>query len=191
MLPSEKRIQSKSDYNRFVNHELNNYGLRRKFFFLSYREINILAKHLILLRKTELHNNCNHKLRFYYYKTRLQLLQNKFSLHIPINCCDEGLKIMHVGPVLVNPNAMVGKNCVFHINTGLVAGGVDASSPELGDGVILGIGAVVVGNVRIADDVTIGANSVVTKSVEEEDIAIAGSPARKVSNNGRTKWNKN
>ena len=97
---------------------------------------------------------------------------------------------MHLGSILINENAVVGKNCSFHINTALVAGGRDGGSPVLDDGVVLGVGAVVLGGVHIAENVAIGANAVVNKSFEEADIAIAGVPARKISSNGRTSWNR-
>ena len=53
---------------------------------------------------------------------------------------------------------------------------------------IVGFGAVILGNTHIADSVAIGANAVVNKDVTEEDIAVAGVPARKVSDRGRSAW---
>ena len=191
MLPQEKRVQSKDDLNRFLNIELKKYGKKLKSGVqLHLREIDILAHHNILLRTCEYHVNMGHKFRGIWYKIRLSRLQNKYGLHIPINCCDEGLKIMHVGPVLMNGNVCVGKDCSIHINTGLVAGGVSSDAPILGDGVVVGIGAVVVGGVRIANNVAIGANAVVTKNVDDENVAVAGVPAKIVSSNGGLNWNK-
>lgn len=40
-----------------------------------------------------------------------------------------------------------------------------------------------IGAVKVADNVAVGANAVVTKDVLEEGIAVAGIPAKKVSNN--------
>ena len=97
---------------------------------------------------------------------------------------------MHVGPVLMNGNVDVGEDCVFHINTALVAGGPNDNVPTLGNGVVLGIGAVVVGGVYIADYVAVGANAVVREDVRESNIAVAGVPARKVSDNGSLEWDK-
>lgn len=97
---------------------------------------------------------------------------------------------MHVGPVLMNGKVDVGENCVFHINTALVAGGTNDDAPVLESGVVLGIGAVVLGNVHIAKNVAIGANAVVNKSFLEENIAIAGVPAKKISDRGSCEWNK-
>ena len=97
---------------------------------------------------------------------------------------------MHVGPILINGNAKIGKNCSIHINTSIVAGGIDSSAPTIGDNVVIGVGAVLLGKISIANNIAIGANAVVNKSFFEEDIAIAGVPAKKISNNGRSKWNK-
>lgn len=62
--------------------------------------------------------------------------------------------------------------------------------PQIRNDVIMGVGSVVLGNISIADGVAIGANAVVTKSVEETNIAVAGVPAHKVSNNGKLSWNR-
>lgn len=158
--------------------------------FLPFRGGDILAKHTFLLRNTEYHQNTNHRIRWLYYKIQLNLLQNKYGIHILLNCCEEGLKLMHVGAVLLNSHAQVGKCCTFHINTGLVAGGLNSDSPKLGDGVVVGIGAIVCGGVTIANHVAIGANSVVVKDVMEENVCVAGTPARIVSKNGALMWNK-
>lgn len=55
---------------------------------------------------------------------------------------------------------------------------------------MVGVGAIILGDVTIADGVAIGANAVVNKSVTEENIAVAGVSAKKISNNGRAEWNK-
>lgn len=50
--------------------------------------------------------------------------------------------------------------------------------PIIGDNVYIGPGAILFGDIRIGDNVMIGANSTVTKSFEESNIVIAGSPAK-------------
>lgn len=190
MLEENKRIKSKLDLNRFLKTELDGYGVRRGSVLLPIKEQHILAKHNILLRKTEYHTNTKHRLRSLFYLVRLRMLQYKYGLHIPLNCCDEGLRIMHLGSVLINYRATVGKNSVFHINTALVAAGTNDGVPTLGDGCILGVGAVVAGDVKLADYVAVGANAFVNKSFNEPNIAIAGVPAIKISDNGRNSWGK-
>lgn len=97
---------------------------------------------------------------------------------------------MHLGPILINGKARVGEDCVFHINTALVAGGLDGGVPHLGNHVIMGVGSVALGDIHIADNVAVGANALVNRSVEEENIAVAGVPAKKISNNGALEWNR-
>lgn len=58
--------------------------------------------------------------------------------------------------------------------------GFDASlRPEIGDYVVLGAGAKILGGIRVGDHVTVGANAVVLDSVEAHCV-VAGIPARKV-----------
>lgn len=56
--------------------------------------------------------------------------------------------------------------------------------PHIGNNVFIGPGAVIVGDIKIADNIAIGANSFVNKSFLEEGITIARVPARKVSDKG-------
>lgn len=185
-----KYIQSKQDLKRFLEKETSFYRNKwQKFLPINIGEGQILLKHICLLRKTEYYLNSGKKIRYILSRVRLIRLQNKFSLHIPLNVFDIGLHIMHLGPILVNHKAVVGKNCAIHINSGIVSGGIEGE-PVLGDDIVIGIGSYILGNVYLADGIAVGANSTVIRSFEEQNIAIAGSPARKISNNGRFSWNK-
>lgn len=53
--------------------------------------------------------------------------------------------------------------------------------PQIGNNVEIGVGAKVIGNITIADNIKIGANAVVTKSFDEEGITLVGIPARKLN----------
>ena len=98
---------------------------------------------------------------------------------------------MHIGPILVNGRVKGGKDISLHINTSIVAGGTNSSVPVLGSGIVVGVGAVILGGIELGNDVAIGANAVVNKSFLEDDITIAGVPAKKISNNGSSAWRKN
>lgn len=189
MLPESERIKSKSQLKEWLKYEKSQYSSKGIRCIFPITENDLLCKHQIILRKTEYYLNSNKKILGSLYKIRLLRMQNRYALHIPVNTCGKGLKIMHVGPVLINRNAIVGENCAFHINTAVVASGPCDDVPTLGKSVILGVGAKVIGAVKIADNVAVGANAVVTKSITEEDIAVAGVPAKKISSNGRSQWN--
>ena len=187
MLAKEKRICSKEQLPDWLLYEKKKY---RGVPSLTISEVDILYKHQVLLRKSEYYHNTGNTIMGKIYSLRLSRFQNKYALHIPINCCDRGLKIMHLGPVLINSRCSIGKDCSLHINTAIVAGGTNDGVPTLDDGVIVGVGAVVLGGIYVAKNVAIGANAVVNKDITEENIAVAGVPAKKISNNGRLEWNK-
>ncbi len=190
MLKVENRINSKKELREWITYEREIYhvtwGWVRELFPVSERDI--LRKHQVILRKTEYYINTGKHIKSKIYKIILQRIQNKYGLHIPANTCGKGLKIMHVGPVLINGKATVGQNCSFHINTALVAGGTSDEAPTLGNNIVIGIGSVVLGKTYVANKVAIGANAVVNKDVLEEDISVAGVPAHKISNVGVSGW---
>lgn len=97
---------------------------------------------------------------------------------------------MHLRPILVNGRAKIVRDCVIHINTALAARGNSDGVPRLGNGIVIGWGVTIVGDVTLANGIAVGANTLVNKSFTEENIAIAGVRAKKISNNGRRCWEK-
>lgn len=151
-------------------------------------ETSILWNYQRQLRITEYHLNTNHKIRYAINRFRLNHKMNKTGIYIWPNVCGKGLKIMHIGPILTNGRTRMGENVSVHIMTAFVAGGNDDETPVIGNNVIIGIGAKIVGGVVIGDGIAIGANALVNKSFYEKNIAIAGVPAKKISNNGSSTW---
>ena len=93
----------------------------------------------------------------------------------------EDVVFYHRGSIIINPAARIGEGCKFHGDACIgVARTGETGCPVLGKRVDIGIGARVLGDIYIADDIVIGANAVVTKSFHEPGITIAGIPARKV-----------
>lgn len=103
----------------------------------------------------------------------------KFSFDISFRSqIDPGLVIAHFGYIIVTSNTKIGENCT--LRPGVVFGKkltATTGGPIVGDNVDFGVGTVIVGNVRIGNNVIVGANSVVTKDVPDNCV-IAGSPAR-------------
>jgi serine O-acetyltransferase len=114
-------------------------------------------------------------------------LQSKLSIRcgftLPIGVFDKGLSIAHKGTIIVNANTKVGKNCRIH--EGVTIGTTNGSNvaPVIGNNVFIATGAKIIGDIYIADDVAIGANAVVVKSIMEPGTTWGGVPARKISNN--------
>lgn len=142
-----------------------------------------------LLRKIEYYEMRPPSLLIRLYLTYLGLRYHRLSMllgfSIPTQIFGPGLSIAHRGTIVVNSCARVGANCRLHVcvNIGCQAG-TDDQAPMIGDNVYIGPGTMIFGPIRIADNVVIGANSVVNRSFEEPGITIAGAPARKISDRG-------
>lgn len=106
----------------------------------------------------------------------------KLGFSIPINVFGPGLSIPHYGTIVVNPNVKVGANCRLHVGVNIGASGGADHVPTIGDNVYIGPGAIIFGNITIGNNVSIGANSTVTKSFGN-NVVIAGSPAKIIKSN--------
>lgn len=95
------------------------------------------------------------------------------------------LFIDHAMGVVIGETAVVGDDCVLY--QGVTLGGTGNESgkrhPTLGNGVHVGTGAKVLGNITIGDNVRIGGNSVVVKDVPA-NCTVVGIPGRIVRRNG-------
>jgi len=89
------------------------------------------------------------------------------------------LFIDHGMGVVIGETATVGDDCTIYHGVTLGATDCDAPKrhPDLGNRVMVGAGAKVLGPIKISDDAKIGANSVVLKNVPEGATAV-GIPAR-------------
>ena len=133
------------------------------------------------LRKLEYYRNCRSDVLgrlmygFHRIKFRKQSLLLGFS--IPINTFGPGLAIVHYGTIIVNPNSKIGKNCRIHACTNIGASGGSTKAPQLGDNIYIGPGVKIFGDINLAKNIAISANSSVNKSFNEPNIMLAGSPA--------------
>jgi serine O-acetyltransferase len=106
-----------------------------------------------------------------------------FNCSIPVSAeIGPGCRCGHRGmSVVIHPEARIGKGCLIRpqVVIGGGRGGQDSVAPIIGDGVELGVGAKVLGGVRVGDGAVIGANAVVLDDVPAYAVA-AGVPARVV-----------
>lgn len=148
-------------------------------------------KFICALRKKEYYQNANfsvlQKILLYPLIVINKIFFLRYSVKcgytIPIGVCDKGLALPHRGNIVINTTARIGRNCRIHEGVTIGSTGGSRQAAVIGDNVFIGSGAKIIGDIYIANDVAIGANAVVVKSITEEGTTWAGNPAKKISNN--------
>ncbi len=96
-----------------------------------------------------------------------------------------GILIDHGCGVVIGETAVVGDNCTIY--QGVTLGGVGTKKgkrhPTIGNNVMIGAGAKILGAFEVGDNCQIAANAVLLKPLEENSTA-AGIPARQVKKDG-------
>jgi serine O-acetyltransferase len=84
--------------------------------------------------------------------------------------------------IVIHRRVVIGENCV--IGQSVTIGGRSGhyEVPVLGDNVIVGVGAKILGPIRVGDNAVIGANAVVIHDVPPHAV-VAGVPARIIKRN--------
>lgn len=112
------------------------------------------------------------------YKLLYKFVQIVTGIELPCEVpIGRGFVIEHSGGIVISGYARLGADC--RIRNGVVIGLArveDPCAPQLGDGVDVGAGAKLLGNIRIGNRVLIGANAVVVTDVPDDSIAV-GVPA--------------
>ena len=81
-----------------------------------------------------------------------------------------GLYIGHGGPIVVNPTAVIGNNC--NLSQFTTIGSNEDHAAIIGDNTYIGPNVCIVEDVKIGNNVTIGAGSVVTKDIPDNATAV-------------------
>jgi serine O-acetyltransferase len=104
-----------------------------------------------------------------------------FGIEISLRCrIGGGLILPHTQGTVIGASS-IGRNAIIFQGVTLGAKGLgliydEDSRPAIGDGVMIGAGAKVLGGIRIGSGVRIGANAVVLASVPDNAVAV-GVPA--------------
>ena len=90
----------------------------------------------------------------------------KYGCDIPSHVkIGAGFKLDHPVGVVINSKAIIGEN--FNIKSGAVIGKTEKGVAKIGDNVMVGVHALIIGNVTIGDDAKIGAGAIVTHDAGE------------------------
>lgn len=184
-------IKSKEDLKEYIAADNSWYGSaewglkERLIAYIAHYAGRQLKQYLVFLRKQEYYintaNGCKWKgFLSIYYEGRKSALGERLGIEIGPNCFGKGLQIYH-GGIVVNPLVRAGENCKLHGGNCVGNNGFSGKAPRLGSNVDIGYGAVVIGDIEIADDVVIGANAVVNRSVDEVGCIAVGVPARRIA----------
>ena len=131
-----------------------------------------------------------HRVAHWFYKRNMFFLARLFSqisrfitgieIH-PGAQIGKGLFIDHGMGVVIGETAEIGDNCTIYHGVTLGGTGKDTGKrhPTIGDNVLIGAGAKILGPFTVGDNARIAANSVVLREVEP-DTTVTGVPGRAV-----------
>lgn len=112
---------------------------------------------------------------------KIAVLRHRFwsavtGADIPVNSkISGGFLIPHPSGIVIHPEVEIGPNCLIfqNVTLGMRNGGV----PKLGGHVLIGAGAVILGDVTIGDHAVVGANAVVLQDIPDGATAV-GNPCK-------------
>ena len=141
-----------------------------------------------ILLYPSLHATINHKIANFFFKRKMCFIArlisqlSRFFTGIEIHPgATIGKRVFfdHGMGIVIGETAEIGDDCVIY--HGVTLGGTSATRskrhPTLKNGVVIGAGAKILGNITLGENVKIGANSVVLKSIPDNRVAV-GIPAK-------------
>lgn len=177
---------NKAKINELIKADKQNYSGKNFvvniYHILTHHQLRYYMKNIILARKVRYYRE-NRKglniLRSLYYERKYNILSQKSNISIR-GKFGKNLKVRHEN-IIINKYAELGDNVILHGNNciGNRNNGTK-DCPKIGNNVDIGYGVSIIGGITIADDIIIGANSLVNKSFLEKGIIIAGTPAKKI-----------
>ena len=177
-------IQSKKDLKYYLTADSARYNNQTPNIldFMLHNEKWYIYHYVRHLRYTEYYLNCygrKHPLflwHFFCYKR----LSFKLRITIYPNTVGPGVRIYHVGDFIhVGTQCSIGSHCT--LLPGVVFGNKYEQENNniiiVGDNCYFGLGAQIFGTINIGNNVTVGANSVITKNIPNNAV-VGGIPAR-------------
>lgn len=118
------------------------------------------------------------RLAFHYYNASLDRKSRKYHFQIPYDTkIGKGFYIAHFGRLIIHPRSVIGHN--VNCSTGVVIGtqfrGPRKGAPTIGNYVWIGANALIIGNIRVGNNVLIAPGAYVNFDVPDNSIVI-GNP---------------
>jgi serine O-acetyltransferase len=149
----------------------------------------------VLMLYQGLHALINHRIAHFFYKMRLFFLArlvsqcSRFATGIEIHPgarIGKRFFIDHGMGVVIGETAIIGDDVLLYQGVTLGGTGLEKGKrhPTIGNNVVIGTGAKVLGNITVGDNSYIGANSVVIKDVPPNS-TVVGVPGRITKQDGK------
>lgn len=183
-------IENEQQLKEYIRQDFIARGWENKSLFWGWlkgnREEVTIMKYCIRLRKFEyisyLYKNKSgiiNKIRFVIARHRFQKLRMKTGLYLAPCVFGSGLNIVHLGYIWIDGSSRIGKNCTVlpRVLLGKKRPGIPPPCIFIGDNCYIGTGTTILGPVKIGNNVTIGAGSVVIRDIPDNCV-VAGNPAQ-------------
>lgn len=93
------------------------------------------------------------------------------GISIPAECTiGKGFRIHHFGSIIFHPSVIIGEYCTIYQGVTIGDGGGAGKAARVGNHVMIGAGAKIIGDVTLGDYCKIGANAVVISDVPDHSI---------------------
>jgi len=150
----------------------------------------------VLLCHTPLHAILVHRFAHVLHNIGIPILPrfisviNRFFTGVEIHPAakiGKGFFIDHGTGVVIGETAEIGKNCVLFHNVTLGGTGkhIDKRHPTIGDNVLIGTGAILLGPISISSNVKIGADTTIIMHDVPSNCTVVGTPGKVVKLNGK------
>lgn len=121
------------------------------------------------------------KMLYYFYLYLCKTINRKLNSGIPISENINKFITPHgLSGIYISKGAYIGKNCIiFHqvtIGSNTLSDSKKNGAPILGENVYVGVGAKIIGNVKIGNNVRIGANCIVVEDVPDNCTVVMNKP---------------
>lgn len=134
-------------------------------------------------------NSLVYKILYYISYAIYKHNQYLTGIQLPVKTrVGKGLTFAHFSNIVIASTAIIGENTIIY--NGVTIGTVHThkGAPVLGNNIVLYTGCKILGNVKIGNNVIIGANAVVTKDIPDNSVAV-GIPAKVISDKGQEYFN--
>lgn len=166
----------KQDLYRYIGKDCNRFIKQIRYVLFSPG-----FQYIYFLRHVQLSKNIFSKS---FWSVLLKLCSFKFGIQIPAQTkIGAGLRILHFGTIVINPYATIGKN--FNISQGALIGNAEdkrKGAPTIGNNVYLTANAIIIGNVKIGNNVLIAPGAFVNFDVPDNSIVV-GNPGKIIPRN--------